>query len=376
MVTQRSNTMTSTTTHAVESPAQYIHVSELRLDVKNPRRTVRDTELSQSALLKELYDRFDLEDLLASLANYGYFSEEPLIGVPETEGQVDEPPYIIAEGNRRLAALRILLFKEDREMLKLKQLPAITEVARRRLDPVPVKIYAMRSQVLPYLGVRHIVGVKQWESLAKARYIRELVEDGRSLKAVASQVGSGKRTDVVRRWLLTLYSIEQANSESDVSWDEVDEHFGFSWLYTSLGYRNIRNYLGITNEMFFDPRESPIRENYVNDLLLHMKDLYGPAPGDSGKAVVRESRQIGELAKVYKSSSALAALRSGASLQVALKKTVNEETQLVELLREAASDLITAKGIAPNHKGHKEAAKYARSCQEMARDVAETLDKV
>ena len=85
--------MTSTTTHAVESPAQYIHVSELRLDVKNPRRTVRDTELSQSALLKELYDRFDLEDLLASLANYGYFSEgAPNWSSKKPEGQLMNLP--------------------------------------------------------------------------------------------------------------------------------------------------------------------------------------------------------------------------------------------------------------------------------------------
>ena len=367
--------MTTVTDQAIENPARYVKVSDLLLDARNPRRTIRDIALSQSELLHEMYVRFDLEDLIASMANYGYFSEEPLIGIPKTEDKSDEPPFIIVEGNRRLAALRILLFREDRTMLKLKQTPAITEVARRRLDPVPVKVYETRSQVLPYLGVRHIVGVKQWESLAKARYIKDLIEDGQSFPQVAHQVGSGKRTDVVRRWLLTLYSIEQANSESAISWDEVDERFGFSWLYTSLGYLNIREYLGITPELFSNPRPSPIPEDHIDYLLVHMRDLYGPAPGDSSKAVVRESRQISDLAKVYASSDALSALRSGASLRVALKKTVTEETQLVDLLREAYSDLISAKGIAPNHRGHQEATSYARNCEEIARDVVEALDK-
>ena len=54
-----------------------------------------------------------------------------------------------------------------------------------------------------------------------------------SLTEVARRVGSGKRN----RWwfaggFFTLYSLEQANTEANEPWDEVDEGFGFSWLYT------------------------------------------------------------------------------------------------------------------------------------------------
>lgn len=357
----------------VENPVKLVNVSGLRLDVRNPRRTLRDYEMSQGDLLKELHSRFDIDDLLASLATYGYFSEEPLIAIPEPGGRLDAPPFIVVEGNRRLAALKILLSSEARSSVRIRDVPEISEVARPRLDPVPVKVYATRAEVLPYLGVRHIVGVKQWEALAKARYIKDLIQEGRSFIEVAHRVGSGRRTDIVRRWLLTLNSIEQANKESQEPWDEADEQFGFSLLYTSLGYRSVREYLGITSEIFSEPLDDPIPVSQLENLLDHMRDLYGPPPGRPRDAVVRESRQIKDLAQVYESPDAVAALRAGASLQVALRKTVDEDQQLVEFLTEAESNLLEANVIAPQHVGHESAIQLARRCEQTADALVSTL---
>ena len=357
----------------VENPVRLVDVSDLKLDVRNPRRTLRDYEMSQGDLIKELYNRFDIDDLLASLATYGYFSEEPLIAIPEFDVGVDVPPFVVVEGNRRLAALKLLLSSEARNSVRIREVPEISEIARLRLNPVPVKIYATRAEVLPYLGVRHIVGVKQWEALAKARYIKDLIQEGLPFTEVAHRVGSGRRTDIVRRWLLTLNSIEQANKESYEPWDEADEQFGFSLLYTSLGYRSVREYLGITPETFSEPLDDPIPEDQLENLLDHMKDLYGPPPGRPRDAVVRESRQIKDLAQVYESPDAVAALRAGASLQVALRKTVDEDQQLVEFLREANSNLLEANVIAPQHVGHESAIQLARQCKQTADTLVPTL---
>ncbi len=367
--------MESGNTPPVEAPIKMIDVADLRLDSLNPRRTDRDVEKSQTNLLIELYSRFDLDDLLASLSAYGYFSEEPLIATPEPGESIESPPYTVVEGNRRLAALKILLFRESREEVKLRRAPKITQDIKRRLNPVPVKVYPTRDEIHPYLGVRHIVGVKSWEALAKARYVRSLREHGYALAEVARRVGSGKRTDVVRRWLLTLYSLEQANEEADEPWDEMDEGFGFSWLYTSLGYRSIRVNIGITVEVSEDPFERPIPRESIKGLLDLMGDLYGPPPGRPREAAVRESREIKDLADIYANEEALAALRSGASLNAALQMTVTEETRLVDLLRKANFDLMEANGIAPHHKGNDGAVQYARRCLETASALVATLEK-
>ena len=63
------------------------------------------------------------------------------------------------------------------------------------------------------------------------------------LRAIARLVGD--RGDVVRRWLLTLYVLDQANRVSETPWNEAINEFKFSWLYTSLGYARVREYLGL-----------------------------------------------------------------------------------------------------------------------------------
>lgn len=358
----------------MEESIHMIDVANLRLDVLNPRRTDRIVNKDQKDLLIELYDSFDLDDLLASLATYGYFSEEPLIATPEPEKVIDSPTFTVVEGNRRLAALKILLFREDRDAVKAKSLPAINQSIKHRLNPVPVKVYATRDEIHPYLGVRHIVGVKSWEALAKANYVRSLREQGHALTDVAKRVGSGRRTDVVRRWLLTLYSLEQANKESDEPWDELDEGFGFSWLYTSLGYRSVRDYIGITSQMFADPTNKPVPKESVENLLFHMSDLYGPAPGRSREAAIRDSRQIKGLAEIYANADAVAALRAGIAYESALQMTVREEARLVGMLRKAHFDLMQANGIAPHHVGHEDAAQFARRCLETSKALVTTLE--
>jgi hypothetical protein len=352
-----------------------VEVADLRLDSRNPRLAGRNGSKTQPDLLVELYRRYDLDQLLTSLAENGYFSEEPLIVIPEEGHSVEQPPYIVVEGNRRLGALKILLFKEDREAVRVRRLPAIAGHAKPLLNPVPVKVYATRAEVLPYLGVRHIAGVKPWEALAKAKYVRSAIEGGLSLGEVARRIGSGRRTDVVRRWLLTLYALEQANREADEPWSEVvEEGFDFSWLYTSLGYRSVREYLDIAPKVFSDPSESPVPKKSVHNLLNHMKDLYGP-PGRSREAAVRESREISTLASVYASKDALDVFRAGAPLAVAYRKTVGEETQLVDLLRDANYRLTEANGIAPHHKGQREAITYARRCVEASQALVSTLEE-
>lgn len=358
----------------VKAPIKMVDVSDLRLDASNLRIARGNGGQAQKDLLMQLYRRYDVDDLLASLAENGYFREEPLIAIPEEGHTVDEPPYIVLEGNRRLAALKMLLFKEDQDVVQAKQLPTVAPHAQPLLSPVPVKVYGTRAEVSPYLRVRHTAGVKPWDVLEKAKYVRNLIEEGLTLSEVARRIGSGGRTDVVRRWLLTLYVLEQANKVADEPWDELEEGFDFSWLSTSLGYPGVRQYLGISHEVFVDPREEPVPEKSVPNLLLHLTDLYG-SPDRSRQAAVRDSLKIAMLADVYATNDALSALRGGAPLDVAYRKTVNEKTHLIHLLGEASYQLTEANGIALNHRGHKEAQRHARHCFEICETLLASLEK-
>ncbi|MCP4103959.1 MAG: hypothetical protein GY749_00240 [Desulfobacteraceae bacterium] len=48
--------------------------------------------------------------------------------------------------------------------------------AKKKPDTIPVIIYPSRDHILDYLGYRHITGIKEWESLAKTKYLHKLYQ--------------------------------------------------------------------------------------------------------------------------------------------------------------------------------------------------------
>lgn len=346
-------------------------VENLRLDPLNPRLAETLKDATQEELIREYYTSYDLDPLLISMSHSGYFTEEPLIGVRDGPETPDPVTFTIIEGNRRLATLKILLFEWARTAAGATNLPELRTGVRERLDPVPVKEYPSRDSVIPYLGVRHIRGVKDWDALAKARYVRWLRNSGYSLSEIARLVGD--RGDVVRRWLLSLFVLEQANEVSPNQWNEATRDFKFSWLYTSLGYANVKKYLGLPLDRMSDPEPNPVNQEHLSSLSAHMNDIYGPPPGDPAKAVVKDSRELRRLAAVYGSNEALDALRGGADLAVAYGRSAGEQEELIDTLQRANVALDSANAVAHRHTELEQAHRLAERAVQSAQNVARTL---
>ena len=79
-------------------------VTRLMLDPLNPRLPEADRELSQRELLAALIENDDVEGLAKSVVDKGYYPLEPLIAIDGENGN-----RIVIEGNRRLAALKLLI---------------------------------------------------------------------------------------------------------------------------------------------------------------------------------------------------------------------------------------------------------------------------
>lgn len=353
-------------------PVGPLLVTDLLLDAENPRLSGRGEGRSQDDLLAELFRRQAIGEIIDSLAQSGYFDEEPLIAVPHDPAHPEAAPWIVVEGNRRLAALTLLLFPNRREAIRARNIPAISAELRARLEAVPVKVYRRREDVIPYLGVRHIAGVRPWDALAKARYVRQLHSGGDyTLAQIAQRVGAGRRTDVVRRWLMTLYAIDQAHGAMEKQWDFQDSA-DFSWLYTSMGYKAVREFVGIEEEVWTEPRVDPAPPDRVEFLILHMEDLYGSSDGEKAPKV-GESRAISDLAQVYASPAALGELRRGATLARAYRKTLTTPEHVKVLLEEAQYQLSEAAGLAPLVDHDDEAAAIADACVKLAEAIVRDL---
>ena len=147
-----------------------LSVADLHLDPENPRLPERLKNAPEKDVLNWMLSDATLVDLMASIAENGFFNGEPILIVEEGGKQV------VVEGNRRLASIKLLanpgLATESPRTIR-----AISETAIFK-NNIPTEIWVYkcidRNEVQNYLGFRHVSGVKQWPLISKARYLYDL----------------------------------------------------------------------------------------------------------------------------------------------------------------------------------------------------------
>lgn len=309
-----------------------IKVNQLLFDSYNPRVPKEIQGNKKEEKIIEYMVKFgNVTELMLSIAEIGYSDAEPLLVVKDVEEK-----YVVVEGNRRLAALK-LLNNPSLTDLRTKAINEIIEAAQVEIPTeVPCIIYANRNEILDYLGYRHITGVKDWGALEKARYLDQLYvahisEVGESdiYNKLAKMIGS--RSDYVRKLHMALKLYEIANDEAYYGMDIKEKDIDFSWITTALGCRGILDYIGFANGITIEALDS---QNYQKVFVW----LF-----DREKEIVAESRQIGMLAKVLMSKEATEKLERGATLTEALLYTSEPEEVFINQLIGAKRQLQQAK---------------------------------
>lgn len=341
-------------------PLRDVAVARLHLDRRNPRLPEEVQGKQELELLSALYKDFYLEELADSMAKNAYFDEEPLVSIPKglpgnlrrqglNEEQflayIDNPTteFTVVEGNRRLAAAKILLSAQLRQSLGIKHWPTLSADVKHDLSELPTIIYRTRDEVVPYLGIRHIVGIQKWEPYAKARYVAALVDGGARLDDVVTRIGDSKGT--VKKNYLAYKLLEQAKDEFDFDTRPAKRYF--SYLLLSLGQGKIKRFLGLPIRTDEPTSRVPNDKKHLGAL----RDLLSWLYGDGQTApVIKDSRDITNfLSPVVESSDALAYLRRVRDLQGAYDRSDGEEQLLLKYLTGANSKLEGALGIAHRH---------------------------
>lgn len=290
-----------------------VALSDLHFDPANPRFADLPLVKSEIEILDAIVQRFGVEDVLSSIAANGYMDTEPLVGVRRSAGGV-----VVKEGNRRLAALLILACDERaKNQLRLQRANPLAPDAV--IDPVPVVLYDEGTEpikLLPYLGVRHIVGSRPWDSYAKAAWVaRVLEEHGDTIRLEDIERMTGDSRGTVGRLVEGYYLVRQlVDSGKFVPTDSIPKgrgsatEFPFSWVYNALGYTNVRDWLGM-GEKQIDPNPVPDEEHLENAATL-FTFMFGKRSADR-PPVIDESRELGELAECIGDQTRIARLRNG-----------------------------------------------------------------
>jgi hypothetical protein len=276
--------------------------------------------------------------------------------------------FIVVEGNRRLAAAKILLDSSLRAKFNIKHWPEIVKGVVNSLKVLPTIVYSRRNEVVPYLGVRHIVGIQKWDSYAKARYIANLVDKGRRLQDVESEIGDTQGS--ARKNYISYQLVEQAKNEFDIDTKPVKENF--SLLILAIGQGKIKRFLGLPTRIADTNLETPIPDDRVDNLKNLISWLFGDGRFDP---VIKESRDITRfLTHVVDNKEALDHLVRTRELEEAYDLSDGEEQMVLRYLASANRKLVGVLGLVHRHKTI-EVIKEVEKCAETANRLLKTVEE-
>lgn len=297
-----------------ESPSRAsIQVSDLDFDPNNPRFAPEVANGPEGDLIERFVRDERLLEILNSIADQGYFAGEPLlvVQVPGTDR------YHVIEGNRRLAALKLLNGLADVPEGR-SSIEAAVEQARNKPAEVPCLVFGNEDAILRYLGFRHITGIKSWSSLQKARYIKKLrdrfyagVAHRQQTVALAREIGS--RADYVAQMLTALNLYERAEATNFYGVQGLNpQEIDFSLLSTAISYTNIVTYLGLADRQ--DIAGASVQDEALQNLMTWLFVARG-----NQKSVVGDSRNLKKLAAVVESKTAISVLVKDGDLDSAFQ---------------------------------------------------------
>lgn len=346
-----------------------VNTGALTFDPQNPRFTPDKNPGSQSdpAVIAHMVKSADVGELVDSISASGYIDIEPLIVI----GVGDQ--LVVLEGNRRLAALRIINNPDLARAAKI-AVPDISAAHLASTQRVSVYRVAHRDHARDLIGFKHINGPQPWDALAKARFAAQWFDTERERKASGHEDAltladitqrMGDKHDTIFRIVTASYALDQAEEQNlfQVA-DRASKTFSFSHLYTALSYAEIREFVGMPPaNRTVEPARNPVpvqRFEQFQQLLLW---LYGSSSKGIDPVIRTQAKDLGRLKKVIGNSKALPMLVASGDLDIAVAEATPGTIRLNEHLLVAKANLEKAQSVLQQYDGKD-------------RGVVETADEV
>ncbi|MGH9434100.1 MAG: hypothetical protein ACRD3T_21435 [Terriglobia bacterium] len=336
---------------AVQNKIEYSELKYLYLDASNPRLGRENTahQLSQDQVLEAMKD-WTLDELALSFLESGFWPQEALLVVEELlNGQ---KRLVVVEGNRRLAALKLLklAFDGKPESPKWRELVHRQKAPQNLFSEIPFIRVGSRNDVLAFLGFRHVTGIKEWNPAEKAEYIAHLIERHKmGYDEIRRKIGS--KTDTVRRNYISYRLLLQMEGEEDIDLKRVEEKF--SVLYLSLRTEGAQKYLQVDIQSEPGKARRPVPQSRLEALARFALWLFGD---EAREPIVKESRYVERFGKVLLNRKAVEYLErtDRPSLDFAYRIAGGDELEIIEFLQKAADNTEQALSLVHHYKNSAE----------------------
>ena len=286
-----------------------INVSDLHFDARNPRLVEFSQLKTEDEILQVLWDNMAVNEIVMSILANGFFENEVLYAA------VEEGKYVVVEGNRRLAAVKLIL-DPGRCKGMSKYAGRITEELREKLNEgLPVVLLEKREDAWRYIGFKHVNGPVKWDSYAKAEYIAQVHNDyGVALDDIAEQIGDSQKTTI--KLYQGLMVLRQADRETEFRIGDV--FYGkvyFSHVYTAIAYEGFQKFLDLNVSTGTD---RPVPANKSKQLEEVMYWLLGSKRNSIRPVIRSQNPDIRNLNKVLMNQAAVQVLKASGDLEAAL----------------------------------------------------------
>ncbi|MFN8671851.1 MAG: hypothetical protein U0457_07150 [Candidatus Sericytochromatia bacterium] len=314
-----------------------IKFEDLELDKENPRLPKSMSKISEDDIINFFLTDTSLLELMLAIGKNDFFEGEQLLVVPSSNNK-----YIVVEGNRRLASVK-LLNNPNIATIYTNKIGLIIQESTYFPKEIPCLVFNNKNEILKYLGYRHITGVKPWKLLEKARYVTNLKKSFYnetsiidSSREIAKMIGS--RKDYVKRLLVGYEIYENIENNGFYNIKELDDTtFHFNYIADSLSRENIEAFLGVDLN-----KEKPLENiNYVN-----LKNLINWFFNkDLPNKIIADSESLTALNKVLANDKALESFKKGENLFKSLELTEEINHQFKKSVEESLKLLETADNL-------------------------------
>ena len=348
-----------------ESPRS-MPVDHLNFDCHSARLVEFEVtcKTTDEEMIQFLWDTMNVHELVLSIAASGFFPHEALIVAKEAGKN------IVIEGNRRLAAVRVLVepgLVDSRHVT----IPKLSKDARESLNELPVLI-GTRRDYWCHFAFKHVNGPAKWGSYARSRYIADVHRKyGVPLDDIARQIGDTHRT--VQRLYRALMVLEQA--ERLKVFDRNDRYysfFSFAHLVIAVDYPAISEFIGLQSAD--DEATCPVPDDKRGELGELLRWMYGSKRESQPPVIARQNPHLRQLAAVLENQEAVAALRAGIDLDVAFELSRPASTVLEEALLDANRNLQKARRLfSTGYEGSRDLLGITGTVADLAGDVYDEI---
>ena len=352
-----------------EEALRPMQVDRLIFDRDNPRLVEFEitSKTTDEEMIQLLWNTMDVHELVLSIAASGFFPHEALIVSQEAGTN------IVIEGNRRLAAVRVLLEPEIVDSGYV-TIPELSRKARESLQKLPVLI-GTRQDSWRQFGFKHVNGPAKWGSYAKSRYIADVHRKyDVPLDDIARQIGDTHRT--VQRLYRALMVLEQA--EKLKVFDRNDRYRLHFLVFPSLhrGSTILRSANSLVCTRPMTRRPAPFRTTRETRWGSCFDGCMAARKNLSRRSLRDRIRTSASLPRFLGNREAVAALRDAIDLDLAFELSRPSSTVFEEVLLAAKRNLQKARGLlSTGYGGSQELLRITGTVTDLAYDLYEEMER-